>query len=123
MLRVNSCGTIPDRQAALIKGIVELVIANRSSLYHLPAPGEMSFNGGSKINDKTQQILRKMVAANGVSLGDVVGEAVGKGKGKARSTPTKPKVEGEGARGASGSPSKKRKVKEKAGDNKGVESE
>lgn len=58
-----------------------MVIRSRSDLYHIPELTEVAGNGGSIINQKTQQLLRKLVAVANVGGGDLVGDAVGKGKG------------------------------------------
>ena len=52
-------------------------------MYHIPEIAAFAGNGGSKINEKIQQLLRKMISTTGIK-GDLVGEAVGKGKGSPR---------------------------------------
>ena len=60
--------------------MVRLVLEHRPELYHNVELHDVAINRGSRINDKAQQLLRKMVWASGVTTRDLVAEAVSKGR-------------------------------------------
>ncbi|WWD17256.1 hypothetical protein CI109_101694 [Kwoniella shandongensis] len=47
---------------ALIRGMIAEILARRPDLYRLPELQGVSDNGGNRINQKIQQILKKMCA-------------------------------------------------------------
>ena len=63
-----------------MRAMVRLVLEHRPELYHNVELHDVAINRGSRINDKAQQLLRKMVYASGVTSRDLVAEAVSKGR-------------------------------------------
>lgn len=91
------CGYQTDKQRALVKGLIQLCVDGRSTLYHLPELAEVSNHGGARINNKAMTLLRKFVAANGIE-DDLVGEVVGK-TGPRTPSPKKDKKDGKDQNG------------------------
>ncbi|KAK4686731.1 hypothetical protein P7C73_g3398, partial [Tremellales sp. Uapishka_1] len=99
----------------MLRGMVALMLANRSQIYSIPGLAEVANNGGDRINKKIKQYLQKFV--QGIpELENVVKEEAGK-VGRGGSSPGTP-VKKAAAGGRSGkskvSPAKKRKVKEES---------
>ncbi|KAK4686729.1 hypothetical protein P7C73_g3396, partial [Tremellales sp. Uapishka_1] len=86
-----------SNQDIVTRAIIAELLASRTKIYQTPGLEGVSENGGSRINQKIQQILRKMSPAG------MVEEEVKKlGKGK-----------GNGSKGApGGAGGKKRKIKD-----------
>ena len=97
-------------QTTLVRGIISTVLNHRSELYAIPALRELAKNGDDRINEKTQQYLRKFVedvlkVPNGEKL---ISEEVSKCGGTKRGR-------GETKKLGAGTP-KKRKVQTKVED-------
>jgi hypothetical protein len=76
-------------QVVLFRGIVRTVLATRPTFYAEPALSQWAGNGGSNINNKLQQLLRKF--GNSIpGAAEVVKEEVAALSAK-KNTPTKPK--------------------------------
>ena len=55
-----------DFQDSLLRVLVQTILAGRPAIYATPQLAEVNKNGGDRINKKIQQILKKMLEANGV---------------------------------------------------------
>ncbi|WVR07089.1 hypothetical protein IAU60_004128 [Kwoniella sp. DSM 27419] len=81
---------------AMFRGIVTLVLNNRSSLYAIPQVSGVNGNGGDRINKKVQQVLKKVCEGQGVpGLVDDELKNLKASKGGNGGSPKKRKVEAE----------------------------
>ena len=72
-----------QRQNVLAKGVIDLVMAHRTDLYHLPGlAGEVDGHGGDRIRSKVEQMLSKFAMDNDVDVGVVKSKGNGSKKRK-----------------------------------------
>ncbi|RSH86753.1 uncharacterized protein EHS24_005025 [Apiotrichum porosum] len=98
----------PEHDTALLRAVVATVLANRRNIYATTGLEDVAGNGGSRINQKIQQMLKKLAAAQGrpdIVDDEVAANSTARGGG-AGGAPKKVKKEKN-----AGGPSKKRKVK------------
>jgi hypothetical protein len=85
----SQAGVQTNTQVILFRAMVQALLASRSTLYAEPALQPWSPNGGSKINVKIQQLLKRFEGTV-PGAAEVVKEEVAALSAK-RNTPTKPK--------------------------------
>ena len=96
-------------QVALVRGMVATILSSRPAIYERPELVEVANNGGSRINQKAQQLL-KTLAKSVPGAEDVVAEELAK-LGRGKKTPTKKASGGEDGDKCTPSPSAKKKAK------------
>lgn len=70
-----------NTQAIILRAVVASVLANRRAIYATPGLEDVNANSGSRINQRVQQMLKKMCGAYGVS-GVVEAEVASASSGK-----------------------------------------
>ncbi len=78
-------------QALILRAITASVLASRRGIYATPGLEDVAGNGGSRVNQRVQQMLKKMCAAYGVAgvVEDEVAAASGKGQAEGGSVKEK----------------------------------
>lgn len=98
-------------QAALASHIIRLVLEHRNALYAIPELADFNGNGGSRINGKIQQQLKKFEKLYSGAEGSTAAAVDGMKKNKSPgNSPKKETAKSKGKGG--GSPAKKRKTSE-----------
>lgn len=82
--------SLTDRlQEILFRAVVRTVLTHRGEIYSCPGLGPWSSNGGSRINDKVQQLLKKFGDHVPGAAEIVVANLKGGKRVTPKSTPTK----------------------------------
>ncbi|KLT43983.1 hypothetical protein CC85DRAFT_326882 [Cutaneotrichosporon oleaginosum] len=97
----------PEHDAIILRAVTASVLASRRTIYTTPGLEAVANNGGSRINQRVQQMLKKMCAAYG--LAGVVEEEVAAASGKKEGAGRQSNGKGTGK-------GKKRKIKDEVKD-------